>query len=176
MAIGRRIGPPLPDRAATTGWQACRSALTSCHSASARNWRRRRQRRSGRCAVRDLPAASASRSEPGAHSAPDGAAFARDGARRNRIKQPRACAFCKQSLRTPALATITDLLRAEDAERESQIELLARRLWQCHGICSTAFRDGDTDSRCGGGTAMKVILSGLIAYGCIGPACRLPRW
>ena len=37
------------------------------------------------------------------------------------------------------LATITDLLRAEDAERQSADQLLARCLRQHHGLCRNCF-------------------------------------
>ena len=56
------------------------------------------------------------------------------------------------------LATITDLLRAEDAERQSQSNYWHAVYGNAMAYSRTFIRDRDTDSRCGGGIAMKTVL------------------
>ncbi len=57
------------------------------------------------------------------------------------------------------LATMTDLLRAEDAERQSQNELLACRLWKHRCLCRPAVRHRPAHIRFRGDPAMKRALS-----------------
>ena len=98
----------------------------------------------------------AARSEPGAHSPADGS---------TRLETARAAMDqSAESLRIlknrygAGLATITDLLRAEDAERQSQSNYWHAVYGNAMAYSRTTLRDRDPDSRCGGGIAMKNVL------------------